>query len=407
MTTARLEASGGGDTGRAGCPALLHTVASLKASSGGTSQSVPALCEALGAEGCDVTLLSQSARRPASPDRVPDARLVGTRLVPGPSLPALRFSYAPGFGREMLAACRERRVELVHTHGMWTYVNHASARAARAAGLPLVVSPRGMLEDWALAYRGWKKRLAWRLYQEADLRGARAFCASSAQEAEQLRKLGFAQPIAVTPNGVDLPGGGIVRPANRERRTALFLSRIHPKKGLLDLVQAWAAVRPAGWRLVIAGPDEDGHAKVVEAAVENASLQDVVTFRGEVRGEEKRAVWREADLFVLPTHSENFGIVVAEALAWGLPVITTRGAPWSDLVGWKCGWWTERGAEGVATALAAAVALSDEARAAMGENGRRLVREKFTWDRIAQDTIAFYRWLLHGGERPGHVLAEA
>lgn len=386
---------------------VLHTVASLKASSGGTSQSVPALCESLGAAGCGVTLVSQSARWPASPDRIPDARFTETRFVPGLSLPALRLSYAPGFAREVLRMCRQRRVELVHTHGLWTTVNHASAGAARSAGLPLVVSPRGMLEDWALAYRGWKKRVAWRVYQEADLRGARAFCASSAQEAGQLRKLGFGQPVAVIPNGVELPDGDCARPAGRGVRTALFLSRIHPKKGLLDLVQAWAAVRPSGWRLVIAGPDEDGHAQIVRAAVAKASLQGVVEFRGEVRGEDKRAVWREADLFVLPTHSENFGIVVAEALAWGLPVITTRGAPWADLVDRSCGWWTPPGPEGLGAALAAAVALTDAERTAMGANGRSLVREKFAWDRIARDTIAFYRWLLHGGERPGHVLAEA
>ena len=391
--------------GREEHPALLHTVASLKASSGGTSRSVPALCEALGALRLNVALVAQSAQWPVSPDLIPDARLVRTRLVPGVSIPAVRLSYAPGFEREMKSICKRQHIDLVHMHGVWMYANHISARVAKDLDIPLVVSPRGMLEEWALAYRGWKKRLAWQLYQAADLRSARAFCATSHEEARQLRELGFNQPIAVIPNGVDVPQRMAPRPVKVGERTALFLSRIHPKKGLLDLVEAWAVIRPAGWQLVIAGQDEDGYTKVVKAAVAEAGLDGMVQFFGEVGGEEARRLWQEADLFVLPTYSENFGIVIAEALAWGIPVITTRGAPWSDLVDWKCGWWTNPGAEGLSAALASAVELSDAERQVMGERGRRLVQKKFDWSKIALDMKGFYGWLLGEGRKPDYVLA--
>ncbi len=392
---------------REGYPALLHTVASLKASSGGTSRSVPALCEALGALHLNVSLVAQSAQRPVSPDLVPDARLVRTLLVPAANIPEVRFSYAPGFEKEMKSICTRQHIDLVHMHGVWTYANHISARVARDLDIPLVVSPRGMLEEWALTYRGWKKRLAWQLYQAADLRSARAFCATSPGEAMQLRKLGFNQPIAVIPNGVDIPQEMAPRAVKAGKRTALFLSRIHPKKGLLDLVKAWAALRPVEWQLIIAGPDEGGYTKVVRAAVAEAALDGMVQFFGEVSGEEKQQLWRQADLFVLPTHSENFGIVVGEALAWEIPVITTRGAPWSDLIDWTCGWWIDQGPEALREALASALRLSDAQRRAMGENGRRLVQEKFDWTRIARDMAAFYRWLLGQGQKPEYVLSDA
>jgi glycosyltransferase involved in cell wall biosynthesis len=284
------------------------------------------------------------------------------------------------------------------------YANHIAARVARELDIPLVVSPRGMLEEWALAYRGWKKRLAWQWYQAADLHSAQAFCATSHEEARQLRELGFSQPIAVIPNGIDMPQRTAPGPAKIGDRKVLFLSRIHPKKGLLDLVEAWAALRPAGWQLIIAGPDEDGYTKVVKAAVVEAALDGAVHFLGEVSGEEKQRLWQQADLFVLPTYSENFGIVIAEALAWRIPVITTRGAPWSDLIDWKCGWWIDQGEEALRTALASAIRLSDAERQAMGENGSRLVQEKFDWAGIARDMAAFYRWLLGVGQRPGNVL---
>ena len=392
------------DPGREGYPALLHTVASLKASSGGTSRSVPALCEALGALHLSVSLVAQSAQWPVGPDLIPDARLVRTHLVPAVNLPAIRISYAPGFEREMKSICKRQHIDLVHMHGVWMHANHVTARVAKDLDIPLVVSPRGMLEEWALAYRGLKKRIAWQLYQATDLRSARAFCATSQEEARQLRELGFHQPIAVIPNGVDMPHLTAPRPVKVGERKVLLLSRIHPKKGLLDLVQAWAAIRPVGWQLIIAGPDENGYTKVVKAAAADAALDGMVQFFGEVSGEEKERLWQQADLFVLPTYSENFGIVIAEALAWGIPVITTRGAPWSDIVDWKCGWWIDQGTEALRAALASAMRLSDAERQAMGENGRRLVHEKFEWNRVARDTAAFYRWLLEPGQKPECVL---
>jgi glycosyltransferase involved in cell wall biosynthesis len=288
---------------------------------------------------------------------------------------------------------------------MWLPINHAVATVARERHIPLVISTHGMAEPWALQHRAWKKRLAWLLYQKRDLQTAAVLYATSEMEFLGLRRIGLRQPIAVIPNGVALPEVGDAPGKVSGRRTVLFLGRIHPVKGLLELVNTWRTVRPAGWRVVIAGPDEGGHRSVVEERVRRLGLRGDVEFVGPVDGAGKAALYRSANLFVLPTFSENFGVVVAEALAHGVPVITTRGAPWADLETFRCGWWIDVGVEPLEAALREAFALTDEDRAAMGARGREYVK-RFDWQRIAEQTLALYRWILGQGERPDCVRLE-
>jgi glycosyltransferase involved in cell wall biosynthesis len=382
---------------------VVHTVASLKHGSGGMSRSVPALCEALGALGLDVALVSQAARWPEDTSAAPDPALVRTELVPAVNFPRLRMSFAPGYESRLERICAG--ASILHDHGLWLPVNHSVARVAARTGVPRVVSPRGMLDAWSLEYRSWKKGLAWRAYQRRDLASVRAFCVTSEQEAESLRALGFRQPVAVVPNGVTLPVGAKAGVPGARIRTALFLSRLHPKKGLPDLVRAWAAIRPAGWRLVVAGPDEGGHRRAVESDVRSLGLAENITFTGPADEDSKWRLMLEADLFVLPTLSENFGIVVAEALACAVPVIATRGAPWGELSSCGCGWWVDTGAPALEAALREALALPDAARAEMGARGRALVVRKYVWAAVARSTGEFYAWLLGTGTRPA-CLAE-
>lgn len=200
-----------------------------------------------------------------------------------------------------------------------------------------------MLEPWALEHRGWRKRLALGLYQRADLDTAALLFATADQEAENIRSLGFRQPIAIVPNGVEMGLLGTcvstkMKVHESDIRTVLFLSRIHPKKGLLNLIKVGADCVPPNWRLCLAGPDEGGHLAEVLRLVRNSHLEEVVsTTLGRLKGR-RVALFFSSDLFVLPTFSENFGVVVVEALAHGVPVITTRGAPWSGLVSRECGW---------------------------------------------------------------------
>lgn len=383
---------------------VLHSIDSLAPEAGGPARCVPGLCAALAGLGEETWLVSHR----------PCARPPGG----GPS----HFSAVAASG--YLASCRElERVvrefcpDVLHGHGLWLPGSHAAAVVARRHRLPLVITLHGMLQPWALRQKWWKKWLALQLYQGRDLRGAACLHATTGAEAVQLRRLGLSLPVAVIPNGIevpdDLPGTAVigahaaVRAGGDRRRTVLFLSRLHPKKGLLDLVQAWVRLRPAGWRVQIAGPDVGGHRRAVEAAIRAAGMDADFSFLGALNDRQKWDAYRTADLFVLPSYGESFGLVVAEALAAGLPVIATRGAPWRELSDYRCGWWIESGAMPLGAALREAVALDDAARRAMGERGRNLVREKYRWPALAVKMRTVYGWLGGHCEPPAWVQFES
>jgi glycosyltransferase involved in cell wall biosynthesis len=297
-------------------------------------------------------------------------------------------------------------ISLIHVHGLWLPMNHWAAKTALKQRVPLVIHPRGMLEAWSLNYHKYRKSMA--TYQRKDLAGATCFVATSEMEYESIRRVGFTQPIAVIPNGVVLPLSMNLCPVQSKTpssRTALFLSRIHPKKGLLDLLNAWRGLNPEGWRLVIAGPDDGGYRGAIEAKIIELELTDTVICVGEVQGAQKEQLFLEAELFVLPTFSENFGIVIAEALSYGLPVITTEGAPWSELVDNRCGWWVPVGEKSIHRALESACSMDASELRRMGKKGKEYVR-KFNWNSVAQETEQLYKWVLYQGERPGCVIID-
>jgi glycosyltransferase involved in cell wall biosynthesis len=298
------------------------------------------------------------------------------------------------------------RVDVVHNFGLWTAFNHAVSRAARLFRRPLVLAPLGMLEPWALGQRARRKRLALRLYQRADLARSSAVHATAFAEVDNVRAVGVRTPIALIPHGVDVPADiDALKPRQgSDKLTMLFLSRLHPKKGLLDLVEAWSRLRPEQWRVIIAGPDEGGHRAQVESAVKRAGLESCWSFTGPVNHEEKSRLLAGADLFVLPTYSENFGLVVPEALGHGTPVLTTQGTPWSELVHTNSGWWIEPGAAALTAALERILSLKRDDLRAMGERGRRLVLERYSWDAIISQHVELYRWLGRGGSKPAFVL---
>lgn len=310
------------------------------------------------------------------------------------------FSYSAKFPRQLSAY----RPDIVHSNGLWLYPHLAAYRYCAEQKTPLVVSPRGMLEPWAFRHNAWKKRPLWWAYEKRSLQSARVLHATAIQEAEALRGLGLTNPVAVIPNGVDLPADCSHLIASNGIRTALFLSRIHPKKGLLNLIKAWSIVRPGGWKMVIAGPQEAGHESELCEAVQRAGLQDIFDFVGPVFGEDKSLLFRQASLFILPSFSENFGIAIAEALASGVPVITTTGTPWHELEERDCGWWVDCGADSLAAALEKATRLSDDELRGMGMRGRRLVEERYSWTTVASDMKKVYEWILNDGAPPACVM---
>ena len=373
--------------------AVVHTIARIAHADGGPARTVAALCRSLAAEGAWVELVTGEVD---DVDPGVPVHVAGTVVRWGRAQPR------PGpFARLLEERLVETGARVVHDHGIWLSGNHVVAKVAASGSVARIVSPRGMLSEWSLAHRPWKKRIAWTAYQRRDLESADALHATSELEAEEIRAAGLDVPIAIVPNGVDLPPLPQPRLAETDRpRRFLFLSRIHPKKGLEALVEAWGLARPAGWELVIAGPDEGGYRAEIEKRARRLGPGPAIRFRDRVPDTEKWDLYRTADVFVLPTSSENFGVVVAEALASAVPVITTRAAPWEALSDRGCGWWTDLGVEPLAAAIREAAGIGDDERREMGARGRRLIEERFGWTAIARRMVSVYRWLAGEGVSP-------
>lgn len=373
-------------------PKVVHVVPDLSNEQGGPAYTVPALCDALALlEDFDVELcsISNSSSVEVKSSGVRDRRFceAGKYL---PMVEKLRVSFAlETYLRDYTA-----EFDLVHAHGLWQLPTVAASRNAHKRHKPLIVSPRGMLSPVALSYSSLRKKIFWLFAHSRSMIDAACFHATSQAEAEDIRAFGIRSPIVVIPNGIDVP---LVRRSEQttSEKTVLALGRIHPKKGLLGLIEAWAQVEKAreDWRLRIVGNDEGHHAQQLVDLANSLGLKNV-SVEGPQFGEDKWRLLQEAKLFVLATKNENFGVVVAEALACGVPVICTTGAPWSGLKDNRCGWWIDESVSSIAGTLLEATAVSLNERHEMGERGRSWMQTEFGWAGIALRMADVYRELM-------------
>jgi glycosyltransferase involved in cell wall biosynthesis len=379
------------------------TTPTVDASVGGVSRAIPPLASAIAQVSCAVNLVYPETLDPVS-ELQAGKRVRLHPLHPGGRGPQVILRQVL---KEIITEDASKKSTIVHHAGLWIPFSREVIGFAQKEQIPLIVCPHGMLEPWALNHKKWKKKIAWWLYQRSDLRAAQAFQACSLQEAEHIRRLGFKQPIAVIPNGVELPQlpqSSIINHQSSDKKTALFLSRINPKKGLPMLLDAWKKIAPEDWRLVIAGNDDENHLPVLERKIVGLGLSDQVEIVGPLFGDAKEQAYLNADFFILPSYSENFGIVVTEALGYQLPVLTTTGCPWQELEAERCGWWVEPTPSGIEQGLSAALAASDDDRREMGIRGRELVKQKYLWPAIAANMSEFYQWLLGKGDKPDFVV---
>ncbi len=388
---------------------VCQVVASINRDVGGPAVSVPALAAALADRGLEMTLATLDYSHHGAQTPAPGVKLLS---LPAPWLARSGRGWNSPLRRELIEIAK--RADIVHNHGLWMFPNLYARQAAQRTGKPLVISPRGMVEQWSLGRSRAKKFLAWHAFEKENLRVAKMFHATSTAELASLRRLGLRQPVALIPNGVELPDlaarppRAVLEnkfPALAEKHWLLFLARLHPKKGVGELLRVWQKLAPQfpSWQLVLAGPDLDGHGEQFRRAAQELKLENCVTFTGQLEGAEKSTALANAELFVLPTHSENFGLAIAEALAHRVPVITTTGAPWRELASENCGWWIEPDENSLASALAAALNLSSATRQEMGVRGRLLVEKKYCWNKVAEEMESAYRWLLDSGARPDCV----
>lgn len=310
---------------------------------------------------------------------------------------------------------------ILHTHGLWTRLSVLVPRLAKESSRPYVVSPHGMLDKWALAQSKNKKRIARFLFENKHLNGAACLHALCEEEAVSLRACGLRNPIAVIPNGIDLPELSDPKPKNgTEISTLLFIGRLHPKKGLTDALKMWArsheTMATKGWRFVIAGWNQGGHeeelvelceglqlpfrksqeGEQVASMLDKQSADGEVLFLGPVFGSDKAELFQQSDAFVLPSRSEGLPMSILEAWSYALPVLMTKECHLT--VGFASGAalkWSNDG-----QVLTEFLTLSSDERSDIGQAGRKLVERYFTWEQVTRSLTDVYHWILSGGEPP-------
>ena len=284
--------------------------------------------------------------------------------------------------------------DIVHVHGIWTWLNHLCCLESFRREIPYIISPRGMLEPWSLEQKKWKKRLGLWMYQSRDLERASVIHCTSELEQKNLQSFNSRLSSFVVPNGTTIPvlTDSLITDSLRPKtiKRLLFLSRLHPKKGIPLLLEAWNAIRPSGWECIICGPDCDGHRRVIERMIASLGLSDSCKVIDAVEGEEKANLFRSADLFILPSHSESFGNVVAEAMSYGIPVITTTATPWSVLNEERCGWCVDGDGKSITLALRTAIQLPSDQLRAIGLRGHEIAKKQFSWSSSAEDLALAY-----------------
>ncbi len=301
------------------------------------------------------------------------------------------FGYSPGLRKWML----ESDHDLLHLHNLWMYTSVIAQLWSSKKKRPYIVSPHGMLDPWALKNSGWKKRLVELMYERRMLRDATVIHAFHDKDVGDYRNYGLVNPIAVIPNGVSLPR---IRPKRLAcQKRLLFLGRIHPKKGLIELIEAWKAIsveRDTDWKLAIAGWGDDHYITELKNRISSLGLGSSIEFLGPIYGESKQDAFESASGFILPSRSEGLPMAVLEAWSYSVPVLMT------DMCNLPQGFQASAAirithtVQGIQEGLRTFLCLSDEERIRIGCNGRTLVEEQFTWESVADRFLSVYQWML-------------
>jgi len=310
----------------------------------------------------------------------------------------------------------ETDVDLIHLHTLWTHESVIVQKWAQLWRRPYVVTANGMLEPWAIQNSRWKKKLALAFYERNCLEGAACIQVNSIAEYNSVRQLGFRNAVCIIPNGIDLPEDvpqtfeETKEPPWRkeiptEHKVLLYLGRLHPKKGLLNLLRAWEQVgKQSGssgkWTLAIAGWDQGGHEDDLRKLTDRLRLRNSVSFLGPQFGIAKASCYKNCDAFVLPSFSEGLPMVVLEAWAHAKPVLMTDGCNLPDGFSAAAAIRIEPSVDSLIFGLKKLFEMSDDQRTNMGKQGFKLVKRQFNWATIAVQMREVYAWVLDVGPLP-------
>lgn len=390
---------------------ILHLISTLDPSAGGPPMVVTRLAAAQARIGHEVHLLCYSLPRAEKEIATSLSRLPGGDLLRIEQMPPFdRFEWhtARRARARLRAFLPEKKVEVVHLHGLWDPILKAGADEARRARVPCVIAPHGMLDEWALTVKPLKKKLALALGYRAMVRGAALMHALSTYEKSCIEGGGWNPRVRVIPNGVFLDEIDPLPPRDEFARRAevggrpyiLFLARLHEVKGLDVLVEAFASIAPKHPEacVVVAGPDFGAKA-ALEAQIGALGLGRRVLLVGPLWGREKFAAYAGAACFCLPSKHEGFSMSIAEALACRVPVVISENCHFPEVGETGAGFVVKREAGAVAAALDRLLG-DGSLREAMGARGRQLIEERFTWERVAEESARAYATILPAPLKP-------
>lgn len=373
---------------------ILQTIAGFGAHSGGTSTCTYDLLVAMHGIGCDVDLMTVNVK-----DQTDKLMGHGEEWIKALDNDC-RTPY--GWSPNMTRFLRASDYDIYHTNGMWMHCNHETCTIARQKGKPYVITPHGMLYPQALARSAWKKKLLLNLGGvEKDLRHATCIHATCDAEMKHYRELGYTNPVAVIPNPMPIPSFIDDIKSEKSIKRIGYLGRIHPYKNTEALINAWITlgdeVKDA--QLIIMGRGDNEYDAKMHQLVARHNLTNV-EFAGFVNGREKFERLASLTALCVPSITENFGMTVTEALSVGTPVIASLGTPWQELNTEHCGWWVDNDVETLADTISQALSLPQDEIEKMGNNGKRLVNEKYRDTQVAAMMKQLYEWVLYGGVKP-------
>ena len=386
---------------------ILTFLTNIDQTKGGPSRSVPMFARGLALEGVDITLMVIKS------DDMNLHALDGTC--------AKVHLLSPNYKKDDLENFLQmEKFDLIHGQCIWEPLFHQMRVLADKYKIPFILTPRGTLEPWSLQQSKWKKKIARWLYQDYDLKRCACIYATAEMEAQHIRELGFKNPICIIPNGIETDGYPCRTNRSTIKKQILFLSRVHPKKGIEVLIDAFSRIHQEfpHWKVVVVGNGEGSYRQALKNKVAELGLSNYVEILSPVFGDAKVKLYQESSVFCLPSYSENFGMVIAEAMSCGVPAITTNGTPWQllngdistmgaslDVLGKdkRTGWCIDLSVDNLEKTLKKAMLMSPDELYEMGQRGSKLVNANFNYRMVAKKNVALYEWIVNKTEKPDFV----
>lgn len=359
---------------------IIHYIPSIDRIAGGTSTYMQVLGKELG-KLAEVHIITHASENPLPIDNCQIHYVSGYNPLKG------------SFNIEVNELFDVLKPDLVHVNCCWMPACAFVQQMAQKRNIKVVLTPHGMLEPWIIKRHYWTRKLpALLLYQKSAIQNADCLQATAESEKQNLLNLGYNSNIKIVKLGIDAESIAM-KNSWKKSKQLLFLSRVHVKKGINYLIEAADILREElqGYKILVAGEGDADYVSYLKQQIIDKGLQNIIHLIGGVYGDKKWKLFQTSDFFVLPTHSENFGLAIAESLASGTPVITTVGTPWNDLNSSNSGAWIEIGTQPLVDTLKRFLSLSDEELEAMGKNGRKLIENKYSAKVMAEEMMKVYQ----------------